>query len=96
MADQIKLPFILLDPLLRQLKYDQLLVYRGSAPMNDYVYQLTDLGRERARRFIGPLHVLRLGAGLADGLHRQRQGANRSTNQHPSTETICSGPSKTF
>jgi len=51
-SDQIKLPFILLEPLLRQLKYDQLLVYRGSAPMNDYVYQLTDLGRERARRFM--------------------------------------------
>src|SRR5687768_6794470 len=46
-ADQIRMPFILLDPLLRQLKFDQLLVYRGSAPMNDYVYQLTDLGRER-------------------------------------------------
>jgi DNA-binding PadR family transcriptional regulator len=51
-SDQIRLPFILLDPLLRQLKFDQLLVYRGSAPMNDYVYQLTDLGRERARRFM--------------------------------------------
>jgi predicted ATPase with chaperone activity len=51
-ADQVKLPFALLEPLLRQLKYDQLLVYRGSAPMNDYVYQLTDLGRERARRFM--------------------------------------------
>lgn len=51
-SDQIKLSFILLEPLLRQLKYDQLLVYRGAAPMNDYVYQLTDLGRERARRFM--------------------------------------------
>ncbi|MCU0878360.1 MAG: AAA family ATPase [Pirellulaceae bacterium] len=51
-ADQIKLPFVMLDALLRQLKYDQLLVYRGAAPMNDYVYQLTDLGRERARRFM--------------------------------------------
>jgi hypothetical protein len=51
-AEHIKLPFILIDPLLRQLKFDQLLVYRGSAPMNDYVYQLTDLGRERARRFM--------------------------------------------
>jgi DNA-binding PadR family transcriptional regulator len=51
-ADQVKLPFIMLEPLLRQLKFDQLLVYRGSAPMNDYVYQLTDLGRERARRFM--------------------------------------------
>ena len=51
-AEQVKLPFILLEPLLRQLKYDQLLVYRGAAPMNDYVYQLTDIGRERARRFM--------------------------------------------
>jgi predicted ATPase with chaperone activity len=51
-ADQIRMPFILLDPLLRQMKFDQLLVYRGSAPMNDYVYQLTDLGRERARRMM--------------------------------------------
>jgi DNA-binding PadR family transcriptional regulator len=51
-SEQIKLPFLLLEPLLRQLKYDQLLVYRGSAPMNDYVYQLADLGRERARRFM--------------------------------------------
>jgi predicted ATPase with chaperone activity len=51
-ADQVRMPFILLDPLLRQMKFDQLLVYRGSAPMNDYVYQLTDLGRERARRLM--------------------------------------------
>lgn len=50
-ADQIKLPFVLIDELMRQMKFDQLLIYRGSAPMNDYVYQLTDLGRERARRY---------------------------------------------
>jgi hypothetical protein len=49
-ADQLKLPFVLIDALLRQLKFDQLLVYKSSAPMNDYLYQLTDLGRERARR----------------------------------------------
>jgi len=49
-ADQVKLAFILIDPMLRQMKFDQLLAYRGSAPMNDYVYQLTDLGRDRARR----------------------------------------------
>ncbi len=49
-ADQVKLPFLLIEEVLRQLKQDQLVVYRGSAAMNDYVYQLTDLGRERARR----------------------------------------------
>ena len=49
-ADQIRLPFVLIDELLRTLKNEQLVVHRGSAPMNDYQYQLTDLGRERARR----------------------------------------------
>ncbi len=50
-ADQVKLPFILIDELLRSLKSEQLVTHRGSAPMNDFVYELTDLGRERARRF---------------------------------------------
>ncbi len=49
-ADHIRLPFVLIDEVLRQLKHDQLVVYRGSAAMNDYLYQPTDLGRERARR----------------------------------------------
>ncbi|QDU30233.1 hypothetical protein ETAA8_53520 [Anatilimnocola aggregata] len=52
MADQVRMPFVLVDALLRALKQDQLLIYRSSAPMNDYVYQLTDLGRERSRRYM--------------------------------------------
>jgi hypothetical protein len=52
-ADQLKLPFILVDELLRELKNNQLLAYRAGAPMNDFLYQLTDLGRERAKRFWG-------------------------------------------
>ncbi|MHC4398150.1 MAG: AAA family ATPase [Planctomycetota bacterium] len=50
-ADDVKLPFALVDELLRTLKQDQLVVHKGSAPMNDYQYQLTDMGRERARRY---------------------------------------------
>lgn len=49
-AEHLRLPFVLVDELLRQMKADQLVVYRSSAAMNDYLYQLTDLGRERARR----------------------------------------------
>src|SRR5690606_23743276 len=30
---------------------DQLVYYRATSEANDYVYSLTDLGRERARRF---------------------------------------------
>lgn len=50
-ADQIKLPFVLVDELLRRLKQEQVVVHKGAAPMNDFVYQLTELGRERARRY---------------------------------------------
>ncbi|MDA7980541.1 MAG: AAA family ATPase [Pirellulales bacterium] len=49
-SDQIKLPFNMVDDLLTQMKKDQLVFYYGTAPMNDYVYQLTDNGRDRARR----------------------------------------------
>lgn len=49
-AEQIKLPFCLVEGLLRQMKMDQLVVYRSANELNDYLYQLTDLGRERARR----------------------------------------------
>ena len=50
MVEQIRLPFVLVDELLRHMKNEQLVTHRGAAPMNDYQYQLTALGRERARR----------------------------------------------
>ena len=49
-SDHVKLSFRLIDELLRTMKADQLVVHKASAPMNDYLYQMTDLGRERARR----------------------------------------------
>ncbi|MGD0653860.1 MAG: AAA family ATPase [Thermoguttaceae bacterium] len=49
-AEQVKLPFIAVDSLLRDMKNQQLVCHRGAAMMNDFQYQLTDLGRERARR----------------------------------------------
>jgi hypothetical protein len=49
-ADQIKLPFLLVDELLRTMKNEQLVAHKGAAPMNDFQYLLSDLGRERARR----------------------------------------------
>ena len=35
-SEHMKLPFILLDEFLRQMKQEQLIVHRGAAPMNDY------------------------------------------------------------
>jgi hypothetical protein len=50
LAEQHAMPFRLMEPVLAGLKQAQLVGFRSSAPMNDYVYQLTDLGRERAKK----------------------------------------------
>ena len=50
-ADQLKLPFITLEPFLAQLKTDQLIGFIGQAAMNDYICRLTESGRDRARRY---------------------------------------------
>ena len=49
-AEQVKLPFLLAEELLAQMKSDQLIGHRGSSTMNDYVFQLSGTGLERARR----------------------------------------------
>ena len=86
-AEQIKLPFVLVDDLLRRLKSDQLLCHRGAAPMNDYQYQLTEMGRERARRYAQ--HCTYFGAApvsLIDYIAGVR--AQSLTTQHPTAEAL--------
>jgi hypothetical protein len=51
-AGQVCLPFQIVDPLLRSLKQEQLVVFKGAAAVGDYEYTLTDNGRERARRYM--------------------------------------------
>jgi len=51
-ADQLNLSFVPVNEVLHRLKAERLLVFRDSAPMNDYIYQLTDVGRERGRRYM--------------------------------------------
>ncbi len=48
---QLCLPFHLLDEFLRNLKRGQLVSHKTSAPMQDYVYELTTTGWERAKRY---------------------------------------------
>jgi len=87
-AEQVKLPFVLVDRLLRELKAQQLVVHRGAAPMNDFQYQLTDLGRERARRlsqyctYFGAAPVT-----LADYIHSVEMQS--LTRQHPTAEQLA-------
>src|SRR5262245_43015972 len=86
-ADQVKLPFVLIEELLRQIKQDQLVVHRGAAPMNDYQFQLTDLGRERPRRYSehctyfgsAPVHLSNYLPSVA---------AQSLTNQHPTVDAL--------
>ena len=86
-ADQVKLPFGFLEELLRQLKHDQWVVYRSAAAMNDYQYQLTDKGRERARRLAE--HCTYFGATpvpLADYI--SSVAAQSMTTQHPTVDDL--------
>ena len=48
---QVKLSFGMLDPLLRDWKNERLVAFKGAAEMGDYVFTITDFGRERARRY---------------------------------------------
>jgi len=50
-CSQIKLPFHIVDPILKQLKQDQMVVFKGTAEMGDYNFGITELGRDRARRY---------------------------------------------
>jgi len=47
-AGHIGLTFSVMSTLLKQMKDDQLVAYKGDAPAGDYVYELTQKGRERA------------------------------------------------
>ncbi len=50
-AQHIQLPLMLIVGLLRQLKEERLVVYKQAAVAGDYLYELTELGNERARRY---------------------------------------------
>jgi hypothetical protein len=51
-ADQLKLPFRLVEPILTRLKMEQSLAYRSSTATSDYVYMLTESGRTAARNYL--------------------------------------------
>ena len=50
-TDQVKLPFALVEQVLNRLKSEQIIGYIGQAAMNDYICKLTEIGRERAKRY---------------------------------------------
>lgn len=50
-ADQIKLPFGLIEEFLYKLKEDRLVLFKAAGPLSDYVYEPTDAGCEKALRY---------------------------------------------
>ena len=50
-AEQVAIPVELGEKLVTSMKNEQLLGYIGQAALNDYVVKLTELGRERGRRY---------------------------------------------
>jgi hypothetical protein len=50
LAEQLGLPFSLMEKVLFELKAAQLVAQKGAAALSDYVYQLTPQGTEDARR----------------------------------------------
>jgi hypothetical protein len=51
-ADQVALPFGLVEPLLARMKTDQLVVHRSSTALGDYTYQQTEKGADTAHRLL--------------------------------------------
>ena len=53
-ADRIRLPFTMIEPLIERARTEQLIEVRGStgSGASSYRYALTDLGRDRARQYL--------------------------------------------
>jgi hypothetical protein len=87
LAGQIRLPFRILDELLLQMKQDQSVVHKAAAPMNDYVYQLTDIGRELGR--LQSQHCSYFGSAPVDlSDYLAAVAAQSLTNQSPTREDL--------
>lgn len=50
-ADQLKIPFRLIEPMLLRMKAQQLIAYVGSTAVHDYIHVLTEAGRSRAKHY---------------------------------------------
>lgn len=87
LSEHVRLPFRLIDPLLHSMKHDRLVAHKGAGMMNDYVYQLTELGRERAKKFAE--HCTYFGsAPVPLRAYIESVGRQSLTDQHPSEEEL--------
>lgn len=74
LADNLCLPYNIVETMLGTLRTNQFIVHAGSASFNDYYYSLTNQGRTRAMAFLESCRLCRPGAGALDGLRHLRRG----------------------
>lgn len=87
LSEHLCLPFRLIDPLLAQMKLDRIVAHKGAAMMNDYVFQLTDLGRERAKKLAE--HCTYYGSAPVSFQDYVKSVEKQTlANQHPSEEEL--------
>ncbi len=63
---------------MRQLKIDKLVVYKSSMTGGDYMYELTDLGRDRAPAHSASTDLLRNSPSPAVSVHSKCEEDSRS------------------
>ncbi len=86
-SEHHSVPFRLIEPILADLKQTQMVAYRGSAPMNDYIYQLTDMGRETAKK-LSKLCSYFGSAPVPLEAYVQSVTAQTLSNQHPTVTDL--------
>ncbi len=52
LSDSVCLPFALVSPAMESLRSRRFVAHSGPAPLNDYIYLLTEAGHEKAQTFI--------------------------------------------
>jgi hypothetical protein len=87
LSEHLKLAFRIIDPVLHSMKHDRLVGHKSSAPMNDYLYQLTELGRERAKKFAEQCTYF---GSAPVPLHAYIESVRKQTmaDQHPTEEDL--------
>lgn len=97
-ADLLCVPFGMLEPRFLNLRSRSYITHRGSAPLNDYLYSLTEQGRDFAQTlmnscaYVGPLPVPL--ADYVNGIEAQsiRAEAPQRAQLQASCKDICVNP----
>jgi hypothetical protein len=86
-TDQTKLPFVMIESLLAQMKQDDLVGIKGAAAMNDFRYTLSETGRQLAKRYTD--HCTYFGSAPVSLNHYIASiEAQSLTGQHPTVDDL--------